>query len=431
MEFMTHAEKSSFSPAGNENIQFDWRETVPTRKKLAILCTHPIQYHAHWFRALARHPKLEVSVFYCYQASPADQARAGFGVEFDWDTPLLEGYPHRFLKNVARGKTFDRFLSLDTPEIKEIIGSGRFDAVLVNGWHYKSAWQAILSCWRSGTPVMLRGDSHLHTPRSTLKKILKYPFYRSFISRADACLAAGTWSRDYYLHYGVRPERVFLVPHTLDEGWFTRAAATWLPHHSELRRRWDLDEEAVVFLFVGKFIEKKRPMDFVQAVESAARTNSRVFGLMVGDGPLRPVCEAFVRENRCPVRFSGFLNQSEIVLAYVVADALVVPSDGRETWGLVVNEAMACGRPCIVSDVVGCGVDLVVPSETGAIFPLGDLQGLAKLLLAYAENKAHLPARGAAAREKLRSYSVDAAVEGVLQAMAAIEKVQPSECTTL
>ena len=98
-----------------------------------------------------------------------------------------------------------------------------------------------------------------------------------------------------------------------------------------------------------------------------------VQGLMVGDGPLRGVCEDFVRVNRAPIRFAGFLNQSQIVEAYVAADVLVLPSDGGETWGLVVNEAMACKRPCIVSDHVGCGPDLVAVGETGVIFPLGDV----------------------------------------------------------
>src|SRR5206468_2285855 len=97
--------------------------------------------------------------------------------------------------------------------------------------------------------------------------------------------------------------------------------------------------------------------------------DARVVGLMVGDGPLRDQCESLVEDTDVPIRFTGFLNQSEIVQAYLAADALVLPSDGEETWGLVVNEAMSCGRPCIVSDCVGCGPDLVAPGTTGFVFP--------------------------------------------------------------
>ena len=119
-------------------------------------------------------------------------------------------------------------------------------------------------------------------------------------------------------------------------------------------------------------------MDFVCAIEQSVRRNPRIQGLMVGDGPLRAGCDSLVQDRQVPIRFTGFLNQSEIIRAYVASDALVLPSDGGETWGLVVNEAMACARPCIVSDRVGCGPDLVIPQETGSIFPLGDVEALSE-----------------------------------------------------
>ena len=72
----------------------------------------------------------------------------------------------------------------------------------------------------------------------------------------------------------------------------------------------------------------------------------------------------------------GFVNQSELPAVYASADLLVLPSDGQETWGLVVNEAMACGIPAVVSDAVGCGPDLIEPGRTGAIFPFGDMAAL-------------------------------------------------------
>ena len=73
----------------------------------------------------------------------------------------------------------------------------------------------------------------------------------------------------------------------------------------------------------------------------------------------------------------GFVNQSELPAVYASADVLVLPSDGQETWGLVVNEAMACGVPAVVSDAVGCGPDLIEPGRTGATFPFGDIAALA------------------------------------------------------
>lgn len=390
------------------------------KRRIAILTTHPIQYHTPWFRALAAREELDVEVFFCHRATPEEQSGAGFGVKFAWDIPLLDGYPHRFLQNVARNPTISKFDGLDTPEIKDIIRRGRYDAVIVNGWHFKSAWQAFRACWQTKTPVMARGDSHLHTRRHLLKRALKWPYYRWFIPKLDACLAVGKWSSEYYLHYGARPERIFLVPHVIDDLYFAGASVSLGAERADIRRAWGLDQDKTVFLFAAKFIEKKRPMDFVRAVDEAAAKGAGVMGLMVGDGPLRAACEAFVKAHESPVKFAGFLNQSQVSRAYVAADALVLPSNGGETWGLVVNEAMACGRPCIVSDQVGCGPDMVVPGETGDIFPLGDIAALSRYLAGYAAKRAALEAMSEKARAMAHRYSIDAAVEGVLRAVESV-----------
>jgi glycosyltransferase involved in cell wall biosynthesis len=389
-------------------------------KRLAILTTHPIQYHGPWFRRLASEPGLSIEVFYCHNATAREQADAGFGVEFDWDVSLLDDYPHRFLRNVARWPGIAGFSGLDTPEIKDIIARERFDAVMINGWHYKSAWQAMRACWKTGTPVMVRSDSHLHTERPLFIRIAKQPFYSWFISKLDACLPVGKWSSDYFLRYGAAPERVFTVPHVVDTDYFESESRRLTPQRETLRTRWGLDDSAVVFLFAGKFIEKKRPLDFVQAVSEAGKINSQVAGLMVGDGPLRKACEDFVRNNNVPIKFAGFLNQSQMSTAYVAADALVLPSDGGETWGLVVNEAMACGVPCFVSDKVGCGPDMVITHETGAIFSLGDTKALGATLSQFAANKKQMDWMGEQARKQAQKYRVSVAVDRVVQAVETV-----------
>ncbi|MDQ3820868.1 MAG: glycosyltransferase family 4 protein, partial [Acidobacteriota bacterium] len=387
------------------------------RRRLAIFTTHPIQYQVPWFRALALHSDLDLDVFFGHQATPREQATAGFGVEFDWDIPLLEGYQYRFLNNVAKEPRLSKFAGIDTPEIGNIIEREHYDAWLICGWHFKGAWQAIRACWRTKTPVMVRGDSHLHTPRHYLKKVLKRPFYRWFIPKFDACLAVGKWSKEYYLYYGASPTRIFLVPHVVDDNYFASESARLLPHRQELRKYWGLEDESVVFLFVGKFIDKKRPMDFVKAIARAAIDDGRVVGLMVGDGPLRTQCEEFVRYNNLPIRFAGFLNQSQMIRSYVAADVLVLPSDGGETWGLVVNEAMSCGRPCILSDQVGSGPDMIDLGKAGTIYPMGDTAALAILLTSYAENQLSLKKMSLSAQERARQNSVDVAVRGVMEAL--------------
>jgi len=120
-----------------------------------------------------------------------------------------------------------------------------------------------------------------------------------------------------------------------------------------------------------------------------------------------------------PVRFTGFMNQSKIPQAYAIADVLVLPSED-ETWGMVVNEAMASRKPCLVSDRVGCGPDLIVSGETGEIFPVGDIQSLASLLASYSRHPERLPEMGAKVERQLSGYSIGAAVDGVVRAIDSV-----------
>ena len=394
-----------------------------SRQRLIILSTHPIQYHTPWFRALAADPVLDFQVWFCHQASPDEQADAGFGVSFDWDRPLLDGYEYRFLQNVSNEPTVNSYAGLDTPEVVALIQNEKPDAVLVNGWHYKGAWQAMRTCWQTETPLMVRSDSHLRTKRSAAKRLAKWPYYRWFIPKLDACLAVGSWSRDYFLHYGACAERVFTVPHVIDSEFYRTTCQTLKPQRQTLRTRYGFESDEVVFLFAGKFIEKKRPMDFIRSIEIARASERRVVGLMVGDGELKAQCEDYARSKTLPITFTGFLNQTRITESYVAADALVLPSDGGETWGLVVNEAMTCGLPALVSDHVGCGSDLIAPNRCGYVFPLGDVERLAELFVELAVNAAQRAEMSQNSLRAIARYSTREAVSGTLAALASVVNI--------
>ncbi len=388
----------------------------PKPIRLAILTTHPIQYQVPWFQGLAGEPDLDLEVLFCHRDSPEDQAKAGFGVSFQWDRPLLEGYRYRFLKNCALNPSLHQFGGLDTPEIAGLVSAKKYDVVLIHGWHYKSALQAIWACWRLGVPVLARGDSQLGTHRSPLKKIIKYPVYHYGISHFDACLAVGERSRDYFLHYGAAEKKIFRVPHVIDESWFRVRSNELRPERGRIRGEWKLEEGKKTLLFAGKFIAKKRPMDFVRAVEVSVREGLALNGLMVGDGILRAECERYVEGHKLPVIFAGFLNQSEIVRAYAASDILVLPSNAEETWGLVVNEAMSCGLPALVSEEAGCAPDLITSGETGKVFPMGDLSALVGAIKEFSRSSGSAGVQRAI-HDKLSHYSIDAAVQETKKAV--------------
>jgi glycosyltransferase involved in cell wall biosynthesis len=113
--------------------------------------------------------------------------------------------------------------------------------------------------------------------------------------------------------------------------------------------------------------------------------------------------------DRPAASFVGFLNQTEISKAYVAADCKVLPSDQRETWGLVVNEALASGLPCLVSDACGCGEDLVGPLNPRFRFPLGDVDAIVDGLHLLMQR----PCPAAALREQVSRFNIDASIQTV------------------
>ena len=193
------------------------------------------------------------------------------------------------------------------------------------------------------------------------------------------------------------------------------------PDRGKIRSQWAIPGDAVTFLYCAKFISKKRPPDLINALDLAVKRlgqgEGRIHLLMVGDGELRPECESIAAAGNLPVTFTGFLNQGEIVKAYVASDCLVLPSDNGETWGLVVNEAMACGIPAIVSDQVGCHPDLIDTGRTGEAFPCGDIERLADLLLSFVSSPERLREMGVHARKKVAEYTVPDVVEGCVEAV--------------
>jgi glycosyltransferase involved in cell wall biosynthesis len=381
--------------------------TVPLR--LGVLATHPIQYYSPLYRRLAAEPGVDVAVHFAHRPTPEEQG-VGFGVAFEWDTDLLGGYEHRFLSNVAAHPGTSHFSGCDTPEIADIIRRERYDAFLLMGWHARSYWQAMLACWRTGTPVLVRSDSQLPTDRSGWKRAVKRALYPRFLSRCAAALAVGTRSEEYLRYYGAR--RVVRSPHFVDGAHFAREAAAI--GRVAARARWRIPDGSLVCLFAGKLVPKKRPLDVVRAVARLEGVDARL--LVAGDSEPRGAVEREAEALGVRLHLAGFLNQTEIPAAYAAADVLALPSDERETWGLVVNEAMASGRPAIVSRAAGCAPDLVVEGKTGFSHPVGDVDALAAALRTLAADRGAAERLGRAAAEHVAGFSVERAAAGVLEA---------------
>jgi glycosyltransferase involved in cell wall biosynthesis len=376
--------------------------------RVAAVISHPIQYYAPIFRELAG--RVDLQVFYGQSLSPAQQSAAGFGMPFDWDLDLLAGYASTFLTNVAAKPGPDHFFGCDTPEIGAELGAGRFDAVLVVGWYLKIFVQATFAAKRLGLPVLVRGDSQLGTPRGLAVRAAKALVFPPMLRVFDAALYVGQRSRAYYEHYHYPARRLFFSPHCVDAAWF--AAQATPDAGLALRSKLGIGGKEKVMLFAGKLVPFKRPLDVVEAC--AVSPGSQV--IVAGSGELEPAMRQRADALGVKLHLLGFLNQSQMPAAYAAANVLVLPSTARESWGLVANEALACGVPIVVSDAIGCAPDLAADGTAGRIASLADT---AELSRAIAEVLAHPPSSAAVAA-KSEAYSLVAAVDGMVGAMEAV-----------
>jgi glycosyltransferase involved in cell wall biosynthesis len=290
--------------------------------------------------------------------------------------------------------------------------------VLVFGYKYFTQTQLILS---SRWPLVFRGDSHLidhPRPRGPKRWILR-TLYRRFA----AFTYVGQANREYFRAFGVPDERLFFAPHAVDASQFS-PSATAQDEARRLRTELNLGDRRVV-LFAGKLLPAKQPQELLEAYLALAPRNAAL--VFVGDGPLRETLRAIAaRHPDLPVLFLPFANQSEMPARYLLADLFALPSRGlAETWGLAVNEAMHLGRPCLVSNRVGCQLDLVIDGETGWVFDAGDADALrASLARALDEFERRGRHMGQAAAHRVARYSYDAATAGLHAAVAVAAKTR-------
>jgi glycosyltransferase involved in cell wall biosynthesis len=396
------------------------------RRRLLIVAPLVVQYSDPLFRDIAQSSGLDLLVAYCSMQGAESGVDHGFGVRVSWDTPLLEGYPWTSIPNRALRPGLGHFFGLLNPGLWTVIRDGHFDAVLICGYYFASAWIALAAAKRYGTPILFVSDSHsLRSWRAKSSWMLgtKKILLRWIFSLADGVVVSSSGGVEYLRSLGFPGERIVLAPTAVDNNWWTQQAAK--ADRNAARAAWKIPPDGLVALFCAKLQPWKGPMDLLVAFARANVTNS--FLVFAGDGPERNNLERRAAELGLSdrVRFLGFVNQSQLPSVYCAANLFVLPSL-FEPFGLVVNEAMLCGLPVAVSDRVGAKFDLVRPGENGYVFPAEDVDALAAILgriLPDAQERARM---GSAARRRMETWSPREYANNIVRAIRAVGKGQIS-----
>lgn len=389
------------------------------RHKVLIVAAHPVQYAAPVFRAMAAHPRLDLLVAYCSLQGAEEGVDPEFGVRVAWDVPLLEGYPWIHVPNRSPRPGAGGFLGLFNPGLWGLVRRGGFEAVvLLTGYVCASFWLTVVAAKLSRTAVLFGTDAHELRPRDgrQWKLWFKRAFWPRIFRLADEVIVPSSGGVQMMRELGIPADRITLTPYVVDNRWWTEQAAR--VNREAIRRSWDVPPSAPVVLFCAKLQSWKRPMDVLAAFARAELPGAYL--VFVGEGPLRAqlVEEAKRLAVEARVRFLGFANQSALPGIYRAADVMVLPSE-YEPFGVVVNEAMLCGCPVVVSDRVGARFDLIRGGETGMVFPFGDVDALAGTLRKLLADQAHLREMSRAAQKRMESW---APADNINALVAAIDR---------
>lgn len=190
--------------------------------RIAIVASHPTQYQAPLFRALAARPEIDLTVLFCSDFGSRPYYDKGFGVEIRWDLPLLEGYRSKLLPNLSLRPDPCSFWGLVNPTVVKRLREGQFDVIWLHGWGKFTDLLAMATGFATGIPVLLRAETNLLLPLSRPKAILKRFILKRLFSSITAFLAIGHHNAEFYSDYGVPKDKIVLVPYSVDNEFSSR-----------------------------------------------------------------------------------------------------------------------------------------------------------------------------------------------------------------
>jgi len=362
--------------------------------KIIFLNSHPISYFSDLYKFLSNYD-INFQVWYC----------SDYGVKKHYDVQfksyrkikgLLEGFNYKFLTNLnkssrAKEKIFD---TINPSIFKELSLLKKGDLIICHGWSRLTMLIVILFSKFYKLKVGLRSETPINQEKTHkgLKKYLRNLFLKLIFSKIDYFFYIGTNNKKFYKSFDIEDSKLIFLPYSVNP----------------LNVQQKSYSKTNKILFCGKLIEKKRPIDLLKAFSLLNNKSYRL--IYAGSGKLERELIKLSKKLKIndKVIFKGLLTREELDDLYSSVDLLVLPSGYGETWGLVVNEALEYGLPIVVSDIVGCSIDLC--NKNGIIFEMGSIDQLSnsikKIINYNMEEYSKLRSRSLELKNKFSFYTI-------------------------
>jgi glycosyltransferase involved in cell wall biosynthesis len=245
------------------------------------------------------------------------------------------------------------------------------DVLLAGAIAYTSGATAVNWAKSRKKSVIIFDDSRLaDVKRNSLINLVKQIIY----NHTDAIFCPSeAWNETFY-SWGFQKEQIFYGVDVIDNEFFSGINHT------------PKSETNFFFLAVGRQIPIKNHLFLLKAYEAYVNDHlGTPYGLVfIGEGIENKTLSQYIVDKKLErVKLIPFVSQPDLKKYYLEASALVHPSKG-ETWGLVVNEAMASGLPVLISNQCGCASTLVKEGLNGYTFSPENRNELTHLLGRFA-----------------------------------------------
>lgn len=376
------------------------------KKRLVLITEIIAPYRIPVFNALAARAEIDLHVVFLSETDPSLRQWDVYKQDIRFDYQVLPSFRRRI----------GRYHLLLNKGVAFTLKQLQPDVIICGGYNYIASWQAAYWAKRHRIPFLLWSESTASDSRRghAAVEALK----RHFLGLCAGFVVAGLASRDYFRQLGVPERLIFIAPDAVDNNFFRSRAESARSREAEIRRQLALP--ARYFLYVGRLVREKGVYDLLDAYAKLdAELRSEVSLVFVGDGVEKRALEeraASIAPGQ--VEFRGFLQREDLPFIYALAEALVFPTHS-DTWGLVVNEAMACGLPVVASDVAGCVPDLVLDSITGVLVPSHAPARLSEAIHRLMASPEETDRMGVHAAQKIGDYSPQACASGMVDAVLA------------
>ena len=370
------------------------------KKNLAIITTHPIQYQTPLFKKLSS-SKISVDVFFASKQNLSSKKKdLEFNVNFNWDVELLKGYNYFFSTNQTK-EINDWRLSFNN--LEKYLKRKKYDAVLIFGWNKLLYWKSFYLAKKMCIPIILRVETNFYSKINLIKKRLKIFILKILFRYINFFLYIGKFNKEFYQSLEVPKQKLFPGLYFVDNNFFFKKK------NNTLKKQLNIQNKKIC-LFAAKFIDRKNPLKFIK-LAILLKNYKDIHFLMVGNGILMKQCKNFIQNSDTKnITLLGFKNQKELRDIYHISDLLVLTSR-YETWGLVINEALASNIPVIASNKCGGAIDLIKNNINGFIYKENNILDLKNKVLKILKNKNNIKKTNI--QNIISSYSIDKTINSI------------------